>query len=166
MYPSGESFTTLMSVAFLNALQDVNMVMPTTLGSTALFPSDRIKIILGDDAAMFGSKDTLTLPINLPTTVITIGRPYGTEHGYAGADPYVDIKAYVPFSVWAMTAGTQDDVQQRLKFARFHRQNVFSSHGLNICVANTRVHIKPRNPSPITGIYVVDYSYEFFYSAT
>lgn len=166
MYPANEEFTDLMSVAFLNAMNDTNMLIPTGIGSTLLFPSDRISIQLGGDAAIVGSNKTIALPLNLPTSLITIGRPYGTEHGYVGADSYVDILAYIPFSVWTMTAATQDDIQQRLEFARQHRQNVFSSYGLNICVANIVVRGRPRIPSPITGLFVVDYQWEFFYRRT
>jgi hypothetical protein len=163
MYPIGESFTTLMSVAFLNSLQDANMILPTTLGSSALFPSDRIKIVLGNDAAVVGSKDVIALPLNLPTSFIAIGRPYGTEHGYCGADVNTVVRCYIPFSVYAMTAATQDDIEQRLLFSRQHRQNVYSSYGLDIIVAYTNVRGRPRTPSPITGLFVVDYAYEFYY---
>ncbi len=166
MYPAGESYSTLMSVAFLNALQDTNMVQPTGVASTALFPSDRFNIILGNDAAVVGSKDKIKLPLNLPTAYIAIGRPYGTEHGYCGAESFVDVRAYIPFSVYAMTAATQDDTEQRLLFSRQHRQNVYSSHGLNICVANTTVRGRPRMPSPITGLMIVDYQWNFWYSRT
>jgi len=163
MYPSGEVFTNLMSVSFLNSLQASTMVMPNTLASTALFPVDRIKIVLGNDAAVVGSKDVITLPLNLPTSYIAIGRPYGTEHGYCGADPNVVVRCYVPFSVYAMTAATQDDIEQRLLFSRQHRQNVYSTNGLNIIVAHTNVRGRPRIPSPITGLFIMDYSWEFFY---
>ncbi len=164
MYPAGEAFTTLMSAAFLNSLQDVNMVIPNTLGSSALFPADRIKIVLGNDAAVVGSKDVISLPLNLPTSYIAIGRPYGTEHGYCGADTYTDVQCYIPFSVYAMTAATQDDIEQRLLFSRQHRQNVYSSYGLNIIVAHTNVRGRPRIPSPITGLFIIDYAWEMFYS--
>ncbi len=166
MYPSDETFSTLMSVAFLNSLQASTMVVPTTVGSTSLFPSDRIKIVLGNDASVVGSKDVISLPLNLPTSYIAIGRPYGTEHGYCGADPFVDVRAYVPFSTYAMTAATQDDIEQRLLFSRQHRQNVYSTNGLNIIVANTNVRGRPRIPSPITGLFIVDYAWEFFYFRT
>ncbi len=106
MYPAGETYTTLMSVAFLNSLQDANMLVANTTGSTALFPSDRIKIVLGNDAAVVGSKDTISLPLNLPTSYIAIGRPYGTEHGYCGADINLNVRCYLPFSVYTMTAAT------------------------------------------------------------
>ncbi len=163
MYPAGETYTTLMSVAFLNSLQDTNMLVANTTGSTALFPSDRIKIVLGNDASVVGSKDTIALPLNLPTSFIAIGRPYGTEHGYCGADPNVNVRCYMPFSVYAMTAATQDDIEQRLLFSRQHRQNVYSSHSLDIIVNHTNVRGRPRIPSPITGLFVVDYSWEFYY---
>ncbi len=163
MYPAGETYTTLMSIAFLNSLQDANMLVANTTGSTALFPSDRIKIVLGNDAAVVGSKDTISLPLNLPTSYIAIGRPYGTEHGYCGADINVNVRCYIPFSVYTMTAATQDDIEQRLLFSRQHRQNIYSSHGLNILIGNTNVRGRPRMPSPITGLLIIDYSYEFWY---
>jgi hypothetical protein len=166
MYPSGENFTTLMSVAFLDSLLDANMTMPNTLASTALFPTDRIKIVLGNDAAVVGSKDVITLPLNLPTSYIAIGRPYGTEHGYIGTDSYVDVRCYIPFSVYAMSAATQDDIEQRLLFSRQHRQNVYSTYNLDIIVANTNVRGRPRIPSPITGLYIIDYAWEFYYDRT
>ncbi len=165
MYPSGEALTPLMSVAFKNSLQDANMLLPTSVGSTALFPSDRISIVLGNDASVIGSKDVITLPLNLPTSFIAIGRPYGTEHGYcAELDGYVDVLCYIPFSVYAMSAATQDDIEQRLLFSRQHRQNVYSSYGLSIQTANTNVRGRPRMPSPVTGLFICDYSYEFWYS--
>lgn len=163
MYPSGENYATLMSVAFLNALQDANMLVPTGVGSTLLFPTARVGIKLGGDAAMIGSNDTVKLPLNNPSIVLTIGRSYGSEQGYAGADPYVDVRAYVPFSVWTNDGASQDDMEQRLEFARQHRQNVFSSYGLN-SHTKSMVGAKPRPASPITGLLVVDYRWEFYYS--
>jgi hypothetical protein len=152
-----------MSVAFLNSLQASTMVMPTSLGSSSLFPADRIKIVLGNDASVFGSKDTVSVPLNLPTSYIAIGRPYGSEHGYCGTYDYVDVCCYIPFTTYTMTAATQDDIEQRLLFARQHRQNVFSAQNLSIITANTNVRGRPRIPSPITGLFIIDYSWSFFY---
>lgn len=164
MYPAAEAYTDLMSVAFYNALQDPNMLVPTGVSNSGpLFPADRFAIQLGGDATMVGSKDKITLPLTSPGVYITIGRPYGSESGYCGADPYVDIKAHVPFSVWSNSMATQDDVEPRLNFSRQHRQNVYSAYGLNL-IAKEVVGARPRASSPITGLVVVDYRWEFFYS--
>lgn len=167
MYPSGEVLSNLMSNAFKQALQDTNMLAPTTLGSGLLFPTDRVGVRLGGDASITGSQDTVQLPLVLPTpAVITIGRPFGTERGYSGSDFYVDVECSVPFSVWSMSMQTQDDMEQRLLFARQHRQNVFSSYNLQIIIANTMVKGRPRPNSPLTGLVVVDYFWNFYYSRT
>lgn len=163
MYPANETYTDLMSVAFYNALQDSNMLIPTGFPNPGpLFPGDRFSVQLGGDAAMVGSKDKVVLPLASPGTYLTIGRSYGTETGYCGSDPYVDIRAYVPFSVWSQTMATQDDVEQRLEFSRQHRQNIYSNYGLGI-VSKQVIGARPRTNSPITGLVVVDYRWEFFY---
>jgi hypothetical protein len=164
MYPSGEAYTNLMSVAFMNSLVDANMIVPTGVSSSALlFPTSLISVQLGGDAVMVGSKDQITLPLMNPSVYLTIGRTYGMERGYCGADSYVDVRAHVPFSVWSQTMATQDDMEQRLEFSRQHRQNVYSNHGLNL-IAKEVIGARPRANSPITGLVVVDYRWEFFYA--
>lgn len=163
MYPPGEALATIPSVAFLNALKDINMLVPTGPSGDAtgpLFPPDRYEILLGGDAEIFGSEDMLTLP--LPKIYIAVGRSYGSEQGYAG-DTYVDLVVHIPFSVYAMTGGTQDDVQPLLEFSRNHRSNVYSSYGLGI-ISRGNIRARPRPNSPITGLVITDYAWQFFYS--
>lgn len=167
LYPSGETVSPLASVSFLNALQDTSMLEATSLGSGMLFPGALFDIRLGGDAAMVGSNRSVQLPIS--KTILTVGRPYGMECGYAPADPAdvashgSDQDLWVPFTVWTMTDASQDDVEARLLFARDHRQNVFSAYGLNLQVGGM-VGARPRPQSPVTGLSAVDYRWRFFYS--
>lgn len=168
MYPAGESFATLASVAFLNSLTDATrMLEPTSKGTAALFPTGVFDIRLGGDASMTGSDRSITMPLS--STIITIGRPYGTEIGYTIADPatgsYTDVDLWLPFSVWDNDGADQDTTEQSLLFARDKRQNVFSYYGLNLQV-HGQTGAKPRPTSPISGLSVTDYRWRFWYSRT
>lgn len=162
MYPEDEHYSDLAADAFRQALVDVDMLLPTSQGPTPLFAPNLFNVQLGGDAGMVGSLRSITLP--LQQTFITIGRPYGIERGYVG-DTYTDADIWMPFSVWTMTNATQDDVEQRLLFARDKRQNVFSKFHLSIQVTGV-TGAKPRPESPITGLAVVDYRWRFFHHRT
>lgn len=167
MYPSGEVFSQLASVAFLNAMQDANMLQPTSIGTALLFPKGAFDIRLGDDAGMVSSNRTIVLP--LTSVIISIGRPYGVECGYGAPDPLAeaadatDMDIWIPFTVYDNSSEDQDYTEQKLLFARDKRQNVFSSHGLNIKTVGI-VGSKPRPDSSATGLVITDYRWRFFYS--
>lgn len=161
MYPAGEVYTQIASAAFRDALLDANMLQPSSVGTglNPLFPPTLMNIVLGGDDNLFGSKSAVEMTKFLPT--ITIGLPYGTEQGYAG-DTYKDVEIFIPFTTWQRTGGTEDVLHQKLEFARDHRQNVFSAHGLIILGGVVRG--RPRPASPVTSLDAVDYAWRFHYS--
>lgn len=167
MYPAGETYANLASVAFLNSLQDAAMLQPSNIGNGLLFPKGAVVISLGGDASMVSSTRQVILP--LPYTAITIGRPYGKEIGYVTNDPAnidardTDVEIWIPFSVWDNDGADQDEMEKRLLFSRDHRQNVYSFYGLNMQVCG-QMGAKPRPTSPITGLNVTDYRWQFWFS--
>lgn len=158
-----ESYSTLPEVQFFNALKSASMLDANQApGGTKLFDPAIFDVRMGDDAAIFGSGVTVSVP--LPKIIIAVGQGYGVEHGYADESLSVDASIMVPFTVWGNNAADLEDTEVRLNFSRDKRAHVFS--GLGLLKQFGRVRGKRRPYQPIPGVLACDYAWAFFYERT
>jgi len=162
MYPVSETYDELVANSFYDALTDANMLVPTGNADPTqlLFDPNLFQIQMEGSASEVGSIQQVTFP--LQKSIFSIGRAYGPEFGYLG-DNYKDVDAWLRVRVITNSGATSDDIEARFQFARDHRRNVFSYHGL-VPHAGSLIGVTVVDPSPVTGTQAIDYRLRFWAS--
>lgn len=164
-YP--EQLLTSPDVLFMNALQDAGMVGPKQSAVDTpglLFVANVFTIKLGGDSGLNDANGTLSLP--LETIYITIGGHYGESMEWCARDdsstaPVAVGDIQIPFTVWGSSAQDLDDARPRLYFARDHRRDIFSAHGLTL--QGKMIPERRRGLDPKMGLFAEDYRWRFYW---
>jgi len=147
---------------FLAALNDPEMTIPG--GGSPLFDPVVVDIRLGGDESV-NNPDTGLLTLPLTKIILAIQPDHLSENFFMGPDtngnPVTLVMATIGFTVFSNTFAAQDEMEQRLLFARDRRAYIFSQYGMSLRSAGSR---HPRNFVQPTGFYASDYTWSFFIS--